>query len=65
MEANRGLRKKRPKNIKSGRAKGRYKLDRANVKRAGQVQKMRDPTKKYEGEKTGIKTHVVKSRSLV
>jgi len=64
MEKNISLRKKTKKQIKNPRVKHKLKYKKALVRRSGQVQKMRDKTKKYQGEKTGIKTNVIKSTPL-
>jgi len=64
MEKNISLRKKTKKQIKNPRVKHKLKYKKALVRRAGQVQKMRDKSEKYHGEKTGIKTNVIKSTPL-
>eukprot|EP01127_Copromyxa_protea_P019926 TRINITY_DN6564_c0_g1_i1.p1 TRINITY_DN6564_c0_g1~~TRINITY_DN6564_c0_g1_i1.p1 ORF type:complete len:584 (+),score=208.71 TRINITY_DN6564_c0_g1_i1:121-1872(+) len=65
MEKNRGLRKERSKKkLFSARANYREKHRKAVIRRKGQVQPMRDNKKRYSGEATGIKSHLVKSVSL-
>jgi len=64
MEKNLSLRKKAKKQIKNPRVKNKLKYKKALVRRAGQVQKMRDKSQKYQGEKTGIKPNVIKSTPL-
>jgi len=64
MEKNISLRKKAKKQNKNPRVKNKLKYKKALVRRGGQVQKMRDKSQKYHGERTGIKTNVVKSTPL-
>lgn len=65
IQKNRGLRKQRSKkSFQSSRATYREKHRKALIRRAGQVQPMRDNKKRYSGEGTGIKTNVIKSISL-
>jgi len=64
MEKNLSLRKKTKKQIKNPRVKHKLNYKKALVRRAGQVQKMRDKSQKYHGEKTGINEFVVKSTPL-
>jgi U3 small nucleolar RNA-associated protein 3 len=46
------------------RVKQREKYRKALIRRKGQVQEMRDASKRYSGEATGIRSNVVRSISL-
>jgi len=63
MEKNRGT-KNSKKNSLRGRAKHKEKYAKALKKRASHITRMRDKTQPYQGEKSGIRTHVVHSVSL-
>ncbi len=64
IEKNRGLTPHRSKALKNPRKKHRIKFAQANVRRAGQVQPMREKSAGYGGEATGIKARISKSRRL-
>ena len=64
IEKNRGLTPHRNRELKNPRKKNRIKFAEANVRRAGQVQPMREKSAGYGGEGTGIKSRVIKSRKF-
>eukprot|EP01126_Amoeba_proteus_P022951 TRINITY_DN2309_c0_g1_i1.p1 TRINITY_DN2309_c0_g1~~TRINITY_DN2309_c0_g1_i1.p1 ORF type:complete len:543 (+),score=116.53 TRINITY_DN2309_c0_g1_i1:63-1691(+) len=65
IQNNKGLKKSRSKKSTKGpRTKYREKYRKAVIRRRGQVQDVRSRDKKYSGEATGIKTHVIKSVPL-
>jgi len=64
IESNRGLTRSRPKKTKNPKTRMRDRYETALKKRRGTVRKMVDKTQPYGGETTGIKTNVVRSRSL-
>jgi len=61
---NRGLIPHRRKDIKTPRTKHRDKFRRAQTRRNSQVQEFHGKKGVYEGEKTGIKKNLTKSRKL-
>lgn len=68
IEKNKGLTQNRPKNVRNPRVKRRQKFDRAN-KRLSSTRPVYKGGQSalhggYSGEKSGISTHVVKSRKL-
>lgn len=54
----------RRKDLKNPRKKHRLAFQKAQVRRKGAVQGVREPTSTYGGEATGVKARVVKSRRL-
>lgn len=54
----------RPKDRKNPKTANRYKAERAQLKRKSQVRDFKGYDMVYEGQKTGIKTDLVRSRSL-
>ncbi|KAK9817376.1 hypothetical protein WJX74_000184 [Apatococcus lobatus] len=62
IEKNRGLTAHRRKDIKNPRKKHRMAFDKAQKRRKGQVQGVRQGGPAYGGEATGIKSKVSKSR---
>lgn len=54
----------RRKDLKNPRKKHRLAFQKAQVRRKGAVQDVREPTSTYGGEATGVKARVVKSRRL-
>jgi len=63
MAKNAGIKKKRTE-ARNPRIKNKLKYQKAIKKRASQVQKPRHEMRRYQGEASGIKTNVVKSRHL-
>jgi len=61
---NKGLMPSRRKDIKNPRTKQREKFRKATAKRHSQVQEFTGKKGVYEGEKTGIKKTLTKSRKL-
>ena len=61
---NRGLTRARNKDRKTPKTANRHKYDQATKKRRSQVQEYKEKQGSYGGEKTGIKTNLVKSTSL-
>lgn len=55
---------RRRKDLKNPRKKNRMKFAQAEVRRRGQVQTVREQSKRYGGEQTGIKSKVSKSRKF-
>lgn len=64
IEKNRGLMKQRPKDTKNPRKKFRSKYETKLKKQRGMVTKMADTSRPYQGETTGIKTNIVRSRKF-
>jgi len=64
IEKNIGLKKKHKKQERNPRIKHRMRYEKAKKRRASQVQRMRDTTKRYAGEVTGINSRLVKSTKL-
>ncbi len=62
IEKNRGLTAHRRKDIKNPRKRHRLAFDKAQKRRSGQVQGVRQGGSAYGGEATGIKSKVSKSR---
>ncbi|GBM54477.1 Something about silencing protein 10 [Araneus ventricosus] len=58
---NKGLTAKRKKEARNPRVHNRMKFRKAKIRRKGQVREVIRETKRYDGEPTGISTHVVKS----
>jgi len=61
---NRGLTPNRRRDTKTAKTKNRFKYDKALKKRSSQVQEFKGYKKDDYGGKTGIKSNLVKSRSL-
>ncbi|GFS99306.1 something about silencing protein 10 [Nephila pilipes] len=61
MIKNRGLTAKQKKEKRNPRVHNRMKFKRAVIKRKGQVRKVIKEMKRYDGEPTGISSHVVRS----
>ncbi|XP_054720201.1 something about silencing protein 10-like [Uloborus diversus] len=61
---NKGLVAHRKKEYRNPRVKHRMKFRKAKIRRKGQVREVVREMKRYEGEPTGISTHVVKSIKL-
>ncbi|XP_055952467.1 something about silencing protein 10-like [Argiope bruennichi] len=61
---NKGLTAKRKKESRNPRVHNRMKFRKAKIRRKGQVREVIRETKRYEGEPTGISTHVVRSIKL-
>lgn len=59
-----GLRRKRKREDRNPRVKNRRKYDKALKRRKGQVTPMRDQSKPYSGEETGINKNTVKAIRL-
>eukprot|EP01125_Pyxidicula_operculata_P014494 TRINITY_DN4829_c0_g1_i3.p2 TRINITY_DN4829_c0_g1~~TRINITY_DN4829_c0_g1_i3.p2 ORF type:complete len:206 (-),score=91.54 TRINITY_DN4829_c0_g1_i3:98-715(-) len=64
IEKNIGLKRKTKKQDRNPRVKHKRRYAKALIKRKSQVQPLKDKSKKYAGEATGIKANVVKSVSL-
>ncbi len=64
IRKNKGLAKKAKKENRNSRVKLRNKYAKAQIRRTGQVMKVRDQLKPYGGEVGGIKTNVVRSTKL-
>lgn len=62
---NKGLTRKRKKIDRNSRVKLREKFRKANIKRNSKISEFKEgPKGKYSGEKTGIKSGIIKSTML-
>lgn len=64
MAKNKGLMRKRKKELRNPRVKHKMKFKRAIVKRKSQIPQLRNEAGSYGGEMTGIKSNVAKSVKL-
>ncbi|XP_057291484.1 something about silencing protein 10-like [Hydractinia symbiolongicarpus] len=64
MSKNKGLMRKRRKELKNPRVKHKMKFKKAKIKHKGQVREVRKETERYGGETTGIKTNLARSVKL-
>ncbi|XP_014212341.1 something about silencing protein 10 [Copidosoma floridanum] len=64
MEKNRGLTPYRKKELRNPRVRHRNKYRKAKISRKGAVREIREKTKRYTGEKSGIKASISKSIKL-
>ncbi|CAL1290807.1 unnamed protein product [Larinioides sclopetarius] len=64
ISKNKGLTAKRKKEARNPRVHNRMKFRKAKIRRKGQVREVIRETKRYEGEPTGISTHVIRSTKL-
>jgi len=61
MSKNKGLIRKRRKELKNPRVKHKVKYKKAKIKHKGQVREVKPETMRYGGERTGIKSNLTKS----
>merc|ERR1739842_8672 len=61
IEKNKGLMPSRKKDVRNPRVKYKKKYQTKLKRRKGQVRVVRKEMKRYDGESTGIKSHLVKS----
>lgn len=61
MSKNKGLTAEKKKKLRNPRVKHREKFKKAKVRRRGQVREPKKELSKYDGEHSGIKSHLVRS----
>merc|ERR1712147_547879 len=61
MEKNKGLTRKRRKELRNPRVKHKMKFKKAKIKHKGQVREVKTEMQRYGGERTGITANLARS----